>query len=97
MPDLRKLIHIYLLTLTKLNRNGSKMDSQGAFQLGLGRIELIAERTVGPEITNCVQTTINNLIVSRAWGRSRGRKIIGRDKTGEYTRRVFLLRRLFFF
>lgn len=42
MPGLRKLIHTYLLTLTKLNRNGSKMDSQGAFQLGLGRMELIA-------------------------------------------------------
>ena len=49
MPDLRKLIHIYLLTLTKLNRNGSKMDSQGAFQLGLGRIELIAERSTQSE------------------------------------------------
>lgn len=36
----------------------AEMDGQGAFPVGLGGMELIAEGTVGPEITNYVQTPV---------------------------------------
>ena len=29
----------------------------------------IAERTIGPEITNCVWANRNSVMVSRAWGK----------------------------
>lgn len=32
-------------------------------------IEFIAERIVGPEITNCVRLGNYSLMVSRAWGK----------------------------
>lgn len=36
----------------------AEMDGQGAFPVGLGGMELIAEGTVGPEITNYVQAPV---------------------------------------
>lgn len=32
-------------------------------------MEFIAERTVGPEITNCVWVSRSSVMVSRAWGK----------------------------
>lgn len=59
-------------------------------------MEFIAQRMIGPEITNCIQATINSLMVSRTWGKEEREETDWKKQNWKVGKKGLSFKRAFF-